>query len=169
MTSVCDLLNHGLLSIGYWSYESQNWPINAIFPSSGRIHSIIRINHMEACKAHWEKSRRNCTRMLRVILKKSLKQHPTKPQLYGHLPPISKTIQIRRTRYVGRCWGSNNEIFHMYVQVLDKQQELIYNSSVQTQYVVKKTSGSYRWKRQMARERERERGGEFAQTSWHYI
>ena len=28
-------------------------------------------------------------------------QHPTKQQLNGHLPPISKTIQIKRTRHEG--------------------------------------------------------------------
>ena len=28
-------------------------------------------------------------------------QDPTKQQLYGHLPPITKTIQVRRTRHVG--------------------------------------------------------------------
>ena len=36
----------------------------------------------------------NYTRMLRAILKKSWRQHPTRHQLYGHLPPITKTIQI---------------------------------------------------------------------------
>ena len=34
----------------------------------------------------------NYTRMLRAILNKSRKQHPTKQLLYGHLPPITKTI-----------------------------------------------------------------------------
>ena len=38
---------------------------------------------------------RNCTRMLRALLNKSWRQHPTKRHLYGHLHPISKTIQIR--------------------------------------------------------------------------
>ena len=37
----------------------------------------------------------NYTRMLRAILNKSWRQHPTKPQLYGHLPPITKTIKVR--------------------------------------------------------------------------
>ena len=36
--------------------------------------------------------------MLRAILNKSWRQHPTRHQLYGHLPPITKTIQVRRTR-----------------------------------------------------------------------
>ena len=37
----------------------------------------------------------NYTRMLRAILNKSWQQHPTRHQLYGHLPPIMKTIQVR--------------------------------------------------------------------------
>ena len=41
----------------------------------------------------------NYTRMLRAILNKSWRQHSTKHQLYGHLPPITKTIQVRRTRH----------------------------------------------------------------------
>ena len=46
----------------------------------------------------------NYTRMLRAILNKSWQQLPTKHQLYGHLPPITKTIPVRRTRQAGRCW-----------------------------------------------------------------
>ena len=34
----------------------------------------------------------------------------TKQQLYGHLPPITKTIQIRRTRHAGHCWRSKDEL-----------------------------------------------------------
>ena len=37
----------------------------------------------------------NYIRMLRAILNKSWRQHPTKHQLYGHLFPITKTIQVR--------------------------------------------------------------------------
>ena len=52
----------------------------------------------------------NCTRMLRAILNKSWRQHPTRHQLYGHLPPIMKTIQVRWTRHAGHCWRSRNEL-----------------------------------------------------------
>ena len=52
----------------------------------------------------------NYTRMLRAILKKSRRQHPTKHQLYGHLPPITKTIQVRRTRHARHCRRSRNEL-----------------------------------------------------------
>ena len=47
----------------------------------------------------------NYTRMLRAILNKSWRQHPTKQQL----PPITKTIKIRRTRPAGHCWRSRDE------------------------------------------------------------
>ena len=48
--------------------------------------------------------------MLRAILNKSWRQHPTKHQLYGHLPLITKTIQVRRTRHAGHCWRSWDEL-----------------------------------------------------------
>ena len=51
----------------------------------------------------------NYRRMLRAILNKSWQQHPTRHQLYSHLPPITKTIQARRTRHAGHCWRSNDE------------------------------------------------------------
>ena len=38
------------------------------------------------------------------------RQHPTRHQLYGHLPPITKTIQVRRTRHAGHCWRSKDEL-----------------------------------------------------------
>ena len=57
-----------------------------------------------------EKQDGNYTRMLRAILNKSWRQYPTRQQLYGHLPPITKTIQVRRTRYVEHCWKSRDEL-----------------------------------------------------------
>ena len=52
----------------------------------------------------------NYTRMLRAILNKSWRQQPTKQQLYGHLPPITKIIQVRRTRHARHCWRSRDEL-----------------------------------------------------------
>ena len=52
----------------------------------------------------------NYTKMLRAILNKSWRQHPTRHQLYGHLPPITKTIQVRRTRHAGHFWRSRDEV-----------------------------------------------------------
>ena len=52
----------------------------------------------------------NYTRMLRAILNRSWRQHPTKKQLYGHLPPITKSIKIKRTRLAGHCWRSRDQL-----------------------------------------------------------
>ena len=52
----------------------------------------------------------NYTRMLWAILNKSWWQHSTRHQLYGHLPPITKTIQVRWTRHAGHCWRSRDEL-----------------------------------------------------------
>ena len=52
----------------------------------------------------------NYTRMLRPTLNKFWQQHPTRYQVYGHLPPITKTIQARRTRHAGHRWRSKDEI-----------------------------------------------------------
>ena len=52
----------------------------------------------------------NYTRMMWAILNKSWQQHPTRHQLYGHLPPITKTIQVRQTRQAGYCWRSRDEL-----------------------------------------------------------
>ena len=45
-----------------------------------------------------------------IVLNMSGRQHPTRHQLYGHLPPITKTIQVRRTRHAGHCWRSKDEL-----------------------------------------------------------
>ena len=88
------------------------------------------------------------TRMLRAILNKSWRQHPTRPQIYGHLPPITKSIQVRRTRHAGHCWRSRDELEsdvpygtpHMDEQKQDDQHEHTYSSSVRIRDVALKTS-----------------------------
>ena len=48
--------------------------------------------------------------MPQEILNQSWRQYSTKQQLYGPLPFITKTIQVRRTRHTGHCWRSKNEL-----------------------------------------------------------
>ena len=45
--------------------------------------------------------------MLQAILNKSWQQHPTRHQLYSHLPPITKTIRVRQTRHAGHIYKTN--------------------------------------------------------------
>ena len=58
----------------------------------------------------------NYTRMLRAILNKSWRQHPTKQQRYNHQPPITETIKVRRTRHAGHCWRSRDELINVVLQ-----------------------------------------------------
>ena len=76
-------------------------------PGSGHIDTAIWVHYMDANKSAEKKLDGNYTRMLRAILNKSWRQHPTRHQLYRHLPPITKTIQVRRTRH---CWRSKDEL-----------------------------------------------------------
>ena len=110
----------------------------------------------------------NYTRMVRAILNKSSRQHPTKQQLYGHLPPITKTIQVRRTRHVGHCWRSRDELvsdilcgpFYMDEQRQDDQLEPTNNSSVPIQDVALKTyQKRWRIKRRVAERVRKVRAG----------
>ena len=39
-----------------------------------------------------------------------LEAAPYKKQLYGHLPPISLTIQAKRARHPGHCKKRKNEL-----------------------------------------------------------
>ena len=86
--------------------------------------------------------------MLRAILNKSWQQHPTRHQLYGHLPPITKSIQVRRTRHAGHCWRSRDELIrdvllwiptHGPRKSRDDQHERTFSSYVRIQVVVLKT------------------------------
>ena len=62
---------------------------------------------MDADKAYREKARRelhkNATSYIEQILE------ATSKQIYRHLPPISKTIQLRWKRHVGHYWRSKEE------------------------------------------------------------
>ena len=88
----------------------------------------------------------NYTRMLRVILNKSWWQHPTRHQLYSHLPLITKTIQVRRTRHAGHCWRSRDKLIsdvllwtpRMVGQKQDDQLEHTFSSYVRIRDVALK-------------------------------
>ena len=88
----------------------------------------------------------NYTRRQREILNKSLRQHPTKQRLYGHLPPITKTKldepdmqnSAREVRTSSQLTFSCGP-FHMDEQKQYDQLEPTYNSSVPIQDITLKT------------------------------
>ena len=79
-------------------------------PSYSCNNTTVWMDHMNTDKTHWKKLDGNYTRMLWVILNRFWKQYPTKQQLYGHSPPISKTIQVRWMRHAGYCCRSKDKL-----------------------------------------------------------
>ena len=110
----------------------------------------------------------NYTRFLRAVLKKFRMQHPTKQQ-YDHLPPITKTIQIRGT--AGDYWRVRRNskaiysrgVYHIDDQIQDDQQEPTYSSSVPISDVALKTCRE-RWTIEMKDERG---SGKSVLAAWH--
>ena len=66
--------------------------------------------YLDAKKTAGEEARRQLHKNVASNIKESWRQHPTKHQLYGHLPPITKTIQVIRTRHAGHSWMSRDEL-----------------------------------------------------------
>ena len=95
-----------------WNTHLSNKVKRSFFPRSGRVNTDV----WTLTKRIQRKLDGNCLRMLRTVLNKSWKQHPTKQQLYWHLPSISKTIQIRRERHAGHCWRSKGELISDVLQ-----------------------------------------------------
>ena len=82
-------------------------------PSCGHVKTTIRMHHMDADETYRGKTRRWLHKdAMSYIFNKSWKEHPTKQQLYGHLPPIAKTIHKRQTQHAGHCWRTKDEIIH---------------------------------------------------------
>ena len=124
--------------IVYQSYGSQTWPIkwNEAFFQAAVVYGCTT---RTLTKRMEKKLKGNYTRMLRAILNKYWMQHPTKQQLYGHVPPITKPIQVRRDQTCFR--RSRDELIsdvllcscgtlQMDEQRQDNQVELTYNTSV---------------------------------------
>ncbi len=117
-------------------------------PGSGRVDTAI----WTLTKRLKKKLDGNYTRMLRAILNKSWRQHPTRHQLYGHLPPITKTIQVRWTRQA----RTNSSVMYSYgppYMAKQKQDGPTYISYVRIRDVALKT-----WLRRWTRGKSGERG-----------
>ena len=65
---------------------------------------------MDSYKTAGEEARRQLHKNAACNLEQVLAATPPRHQLYGHLPPITKTIQVRRTRHAGHCWRSKDEL-----------------------------------------------------------
>ena len=68
------------------------------------------MHYMDSNKTAGEEARRQLHKNAASNLEQVLTATPHRQQLYGHLPPITKTIQVRRTRHAGHCWRSKDKL-----------------------------------------------------------
>ena len=93
-----------------WKSDLKDKMIRSFFQAAIVLILLYGCSTWTLTKRLEKKLNGNNQRMLRAILNRSWRQHPTKQQLYGHLPPIMKTIQTRGTRHAGHCWRSRDEL-----------------------------------------------------------
>ena len=106
-----DIKRHRQQSIGYRPYGCLTDKVkNSFFQEAVVSILLYGCTTWTLTKRMEKKLDGNYTIMLRAILNKSWRQHPTKLQLYCHLTPLTNTIQVKRTRHAGRCWGSKDEL-----------------------------------------------------------
>ena len=119
-----------------------------IIVSSFVLYSLCKVHfRVNTLRKRLEKLDGNYTRMPRAILNKPWRQHPTRHQLYGHLLPITKTIQVKRTRHAGLCWRSRDVLIsgvilwtpHIWPGKNIQQLEHTYSSYVRIRDVALKT------------------------------
>ena len=91
-------------------------------------------------------------------------------QLHGHLPPISKTIQMKRTRIAEHCWRSKDKLIsdvllrgpsHEHPSVGRPGRTYLQHTSVRTQRICRK-----RCTRETDGERERVREIRAGSMTW---
>ena len=80
---------------------------HSFFPVA--VMSILLYGYTTWTLTKWmeKKLESNYTSMLWAILNKTWRQHPKKQPLYGHLPPITKTVHVRRIRHY---WSRRDEL-----------------------------------------------------------
>ena len=50
------------------------------------------------------------TRLLMRVQNISWREHKTKEQIYGDIPPISTTVAQRRVRFAGNCFRAKDQV-----------------------------------------------------------
>ena len=104
------ICRYGQLSKGYRSNVTNKIKCS-FFLAAGVSILLYRYNTWTLTKRMKKKLDSNYKKkMQRVILNKSCRL------LYGHLPPITKTIQVRRTRPAGHGWRSRDVLISDILQ-----------------------------------------------------
>ena len=68
------------------------------------------MHYMDSNLTAGEEARRQLHKNVESNIKQVLATTPHETPTIRHLPPITKTIQVRRTRHAGHCWRSKDEL-----------------------------------------------------------
>ena len=80
-------------------------------PSSGRVDTAEWIHYLGANKKAGKEARRQLHKNVASNIEQVLAATPHKrPTIWSPASPLTKTIQVRRTRYAGHCWRSRDEL-----------------------------------------------------------
>ena len=79
-------------------------------PGIGRVDTAIWMHYMNSNKTAGEEARRQLHKNAASNLEQVLAATPHKTPTVCHLPPITKTIQVRRNRHAGHCYRSRDEL-----------------------------------------------------------
>ena len=83
----------------------------SFFQAAVHIDTAIWMHYMDANKTAGEETRWQLHKNAACNPEQVLAATPHKDtNCNGHLPPITKTIQVRRTRHAGHCWRSRDEL-----------------------------------------------------------
>ena len=79
-------------------------------PGSGCVDTAIWMHHMDAYETAGEEAGRKLHKNVESSIKQVLATTPHETPTVRTLAPITKTIQVRRTRHAGHCWRSKDEL-----------------------------------------------------------
>ena len=133
-----------------WKSDLTDKMKRKFLPGSGHIDTAIWLPLRWTLTKRLEEKKLdgNYTRMLRAILNKSWQQHPTRHQLYGHLPLSRKLFKLDEPDMQDTAGKAGDELIrdvllwtphNMAVQKQDDQHEHTFSSYVRIRDVVLKT------------------------------
>ena len=129
-----------------WKSDPTDKMKRRFLPISSRVNTAVWMHHLDANKTA-QKAKRQLHKDVVSNIKQVLATTPHKAPTIQPPAPITKIIQVRRTRHAGHCWRSRDKVISdvlygpplMAEQKQDDQLEPTYNSYVKIQDVVQKT------------------------------
>ena len=90
--------------------------IKRIFPSSGRVNSIIWMHHRDSVQTYCEETLRELLKKDTIYIEQILEATSYETAVLQPLISYLWTIQIRRTKYEDYCWKSKDGHIKEFLQ-----------------------------------------------------